>query len=359
MTARLDGRDGGTGPRPPRAGWLTMVATLLAVAAGLAVFLAGGPRVLPLAFVYSAIVSLCVGVPVWLGWRYLVPRIVSRRPTAPALALAGGGVIVTGVVVGAHAARFALRALGLAAGPGFLGTVIRIGLVVSVAVSAVLVLAHRLLAEAHARRLEAEEARRREVEARLEALRSRTNPHFLFNALNTIAGLVHDDPDAAERAVEELSALLRYTLEASRAERLPLGEELAVVRRYLALEGVRLGERLRSELAVEEGLDTLAVPPLVLLPLVENAVRHGIAPRREGGLVRVEARRDGDTLVLAVEDDGPGPGASTARGTGTSLADLRARLALLGGSLETGPGEGGGFRAVVRLPLRPAPREDR
>ena len=359
MIPRVGGKDGGSGPRPPRAGWLTMVATLLAVAAGLAVFIAGGPGVLPLAFVYSAIVSLCVGLPVWLGWRFLVPRIVSRRPTALALALAGGGVIVTGVVLGAFASRLLLRLLGLAAGPGFLGTVIRIGLVVSVAVSVVLVLAHRLLGEAHARRLEAEEARRREVEARLEALRARINPHFLFNALNTIAGLVHEDPDAAERAVEELAALLRYTLEASRAERLALGDELAVVRRYLALEGVRLGERLRAELDVEEGLETLAVPPLLLLPLVENAVRHGIAPRREGGVVRVEARRSGDALFLVVEDDGPGPGGSTARGTGTSLADLRARLALLGGSLETGPAAGGGFRAVVRLPLGPAPKEDR
>jgi len=341
-----------------------MVAILLGIAAGLTMgMLALAPKIefdfLPRQYLVTALVTLAIGLPTWLGWRYVVPPLVHAYPGPLTLALAGGAVIVVGVLLGTAITASLMTVLGYTTGPFFLPLVLRIGFVVAIAVSAVLVFVHRVLGEAHARRLEAEEARRREVEARLEALRSRTNPHFLFNALNTIAGLVHDDPDAAERAVEELSALLRYTLEASRAERLPLGEELAVVRRYLALEGVRLGERLRSELAVEEGLDTLAVPPLVLLPLVENAVRHGIAPRREGGLVRVEARRDGDTLVLAVEDDGPGPGASTARGTGTSLADLRARLALLGGSLETGPGEGGGFRAVVRLPLRPAPREDR
>ncbi len=342
---------GGRGSRPPRAGLLAIVGTLLAVAAALAVFLASAPAALPRAFAYSAVVSLCVGLPVWAGWRYLVPRIVGARPTALTLALAGGGVIVVGVGAGALASRFLLRALGLPVGPGFLGTVVRIGLVVSVAVSAVLVVAHRLLAEAHARSLEAEEARRREVEARLEALRARTNPHFLFNALNTIAGLVHEDPEAAEQAVEQLAALLRFTLEAGRAERVALGDELAVVRRYLELERARLGDRLRAEIDVEDGLDTLAVPPLVLLPLVENAVRHGIAPRAGGGRVRIAARRDDGTLALVVEDDGPGPGGSAAGGTGTSLADLRARVTLLGGVLETGPAGEKGFRAVVRLPV--------
>ncbi len=351
MSGRAAARDGGKAPRPPRAGWLTILATLLAVAAGPALFLAREPAALPRAFLYSAMVSLCIGLPVWLGWRFLVPRIVARRPTALTLALAGGGVIVAGVLGGAVASRTLLRAVGIPAGPGYLGTVIRIGLVVSVAVSAVLVAAHRLLEEVHLRRLEAEEARRREVEARLAALRARVNPHFLFNTLNTIAGLVPEDPAAAERAVEELAGLLRYTLEASRAERIPLGEEFAVVRRYLALERTRLGDRLRTEIDLQDGLATLAVPPLLVLPLVENAVRHGVAPRPEGGRIGVAARREGPDLVIEVRDDGPGPSGSPARGTGTSLADLRARVALLGGELRAGRGPGGGFLAAVRLPL--------
>ena len=349
---------GGSGvrSRPPRAGFLAMSGILLGVAAAITIVLHAmdpvfDPRGILMTFVISSLVSFCIGLPVWFGWRYVVPPLVAAYPSALTLAAAGGGVIVVGVVGGSIASSLIVRLLGgHQSGPFFLNLVLRIGLVVAVVFSVVLVAAHRLLAESHARRLEAEEARRRAAEARLEALRARIHPHFLFNALNTIAGLIHDDPRAAEEAVEELARLLRYTLEVSRAEQVPLGDELAIVRRYLALERARLGERLRYDIAVEEGLETLAVPPLLVLPLVENAVRHGIAPRRDGGLVTITARREDSVPVITVEDDGPGLAGSTTGGTGTSLADLRARLALLGGTLETGPADGGGFRARIRLP---------
>ncbi len=348
---------GGSGvrSRPPRAGFLAMSGILLGVAAAITIVLRAPSTWLNLddlliTFGSSTLVSFSIGLPVWLGWRYFVPAAVGPRPSALGLALAGGFVVVAGVTGGSYVAGTILRLLGYEPGVMFFNIATRLGLVVAVVVSVVLVAAHRLLAESHARRLEAEEARRRAAEARLEALRARIHPHFLFNALNTIAGLIHDDPRAAEEAVEELARLLRYTLEVSRAEQVPLGDELAIVRRYLALERARLGERLRYDIAVEEGLETLAVPPFLVLPLVENAVRHGIAPRRDGGLVTITARREDSVPVITVKDDGPGLAGSTTGGTGTSLADLRARLALLGGTLETGPADGGGFRARIRLP---------
>lgn len=191
------------------------------------------------------------------------------------------------------------------------------------------------------------------LRAQLTALQARTNPHFLFNALSAVAGLIAEDPARAEVTLERLAALFRYALESSRQAEVALGEELARVRDYLEIEQVRFESRLAFEVEVEPGLEHVQVPPLLLQPLVENAVNHGVGSRREGGRVRVAARREGAGLVLAVVDDGPGPGGSQHRGTGTSMADLRERLRLLYGSesvLTTGPEPGRGYRAQLTLP---------
>lgn len=192
------------------------------------------------------------------------------------------------------------------------------------------------------------------LDARLHALSARTNPHFLFNSLNAGISLIATDPEGAEALFTRLSSLFRYTLEGSARRLVALEEELAAVRDYLAIEGVRFGERLRWKIVADPSLGSLRVPPMSLQPLAENAVLHGVGPHVAGGSVAVRARREGDRLLLEVEDDGKGPGGSTHRGSGTALADLRERLSIVYGSqagLETGARAEGGFRAVIRIPI--------
>jgi signal transduction histidine kinase len=144
--------------------------------------------------------------------------------------------------------------------------------------------------------------------AELQALRARLDPHFLFNTLHSLTQLARDDPGATEDALEQFANLMRYVLNAGRepSAEVALEDELAFVHHYLAIERLRLGERLR----VVENVDTealeLAVPPLLLQPLVENAVRHGLAPRRAGCTIRLDIHADDDSLSIAVIDDGNG-----------------------------------------------------
>ena len=192
------------------------------------------------------------------------------------------------------------------------------------------------------------------LRAELRALQARTNPHFLFNSLNTAAGLIEEDPAAAEQVIERLAGLFRYSLRGSERSWVRLSEEVEAVRGYLEVEAIRLGERLTSEVSVAPELAEVLVPPLVLQPLVENAVLHGVAPRKEGGRVSVAASRTDSTLVLSVSDDGHGPGSSPHRGSGTSMVDLEKRLQMVYGGdarFSSAAGAEGGFRVDLSLPL--------
>lgn len=205
-------------------------------------------------------------------------------------------------------------------------------------------------ASAHRRR-EAELAR-----AELARLRAQIRPHFLFNALNTIAAVVHEDPDRAERMIVNLSLLLRQALDRGDDRPVPLSAELELARCYLEIEQQRYGDRLRVVWDVTPEAEWALVPPLLLQPLAENAVRHGLAPKKDGGTVRIVARRDEDVLRLLVEDDGVGPPTGTA-GHGIGLASIRHRLrAMYGGRHElTGTARpGGGFCVRVLVPWRSA-----
>lgn len=226
-----------------------------------------------------------------------------------------------------------------------------------------LVETHRRLAAVIAdRERELAESRQAAVEAQLRALQAQIQPHFLFNTFNALSELIHVDADAAEDLVTDLAHLLRYSLRSSAEERVPLADELAATRRYLRIEQARLGDRLRVELELEDDVDGLAVPGLVLQPLVENAVRHGVAPRPEGGTVTVRGRRDGDHLLLEVQDDGPGVLGAVAAGRveglgagghGGGLANVRRRLALRFGERASMSVDGNdGTHVTVRLPLR-------
>jgi len=152
------------------------------------------------------------------------------------------------------------------------------------------------------------EERLRELAARseLKALKAQINPHFLFNALNSISALISIDPDAAHRTLERLAGIFRGTLLASEKESVTLAKELELVDAYLDVERARFGDRLRVEQSISDEAKQVHVPPLILQPVVENAVRHGISPTVEGGRILIDARVADGALRIVVEDDGAG-----------------------------------------------------
>lgn len=215
--------------------------------------------------------------------------------------------------------------------------------------------------QARDRELRSRELETQLAQAQIMALRMQLNPHFLFNTLNTIAMLVREsDNDRAVRMLAGLGSLLRHVLEDIGRQQVPLSEELEFIQRYLHIEGLRFEDRLRVRIDVEPGLFDALVPNLILQPLVENAIQHGIARRGTAGHVGITAARDHDRILLAVRDDGPGLGEDAAPGgrAGVGLENTRGRLHRLYGAegqLEVRDAEDGGVVAVVSFPLQWAP----
>jgi len=204
-------------------------------------------------------------------------------------------------------------------------------------------------ARAAERERQAAQLQQQLTDARLSALSSQLNPHFLFNALNSIAELVHRDAAAADGMIVGLDPLLPHSLGSVSNQEVPLDEELRLLSHYLDIEKIRLGDRLRVEWAVAPEARDALVPPLLLQPLVENAVRHGISRRLGAGTIRVLATREDARLCLEVHDDGAGQ--SAGNGFGIGLGTTRERLQALYGneaSLELQPSEQG---TVARLAL--------
>ncbi len=165
-------------------------------------------------------------------------------------------------------------------------------------------------------------------EGQLSNLRAQMNPHFMFNALNGIRALIDENPEQAKRAITQLSAILRNAMSSVKRKVVPLGEEIDIVKAYLALEAMRYEERLRTSIDVAPGLDRELVPPMLLQTLVENAVRHGVAHLPSGGELHIGAERRGDDLVLTVRNSGhytPG----IVNGTGVGLRNTRRRLEMI------------------------------
>ncbi|MCP3980684.1 MAG: hypothetical protein GY716_15380 [bacterium] len=209
--------------------------------------------------------------------------------------------------------------------------------------------------ELHASRLEGQLA-----QAQLQALKMQLHPHFLFNTLHAIAVLVRKNSNReAVRMLVGLSDLLRLALDNAGAQEVPLKQELDFLERYLDVEQIRFQDRLRVELDVApETLDT-SVPNLILQPLVENAIRHGIAPTADAGLVRIRAERRDGRLRVEISDDGPGLDAAAESGDreGVGLSNTRKRLQRLYGEdhrFSVGNSESGGAIAVLEIPFRPA-----
>ncbi|MBI3155078.1 MAG: histidine kinase [Burkholderiales bacterium] len=197
-------------------------------------------------------------------------------------------------------------------------------------------------------------AERRALEAQLKLLQAQMEPHFLFNTLAGVQTLIDTEPDRAKRMLESFTDYLRATVGSLRTEDSTLAAELALADAYLALMRERMEDRLRYTVQADEGLQHARLPALMLQPLVENAIQHGLEPKVEGGTVRIGARRDGDALLVEVCDDGRGPEAPPRRGGhGVALDNLRQRLRGRWGdaaSLTLAPAAPG-TRATLRIPL--------
>ena len=283
-----------------------------------------------------AVVGAAVSVPATLAWLVVCcggMRLLASMPAAARLACSAA--------VGAAAAWAAclpLRLLGLDAGDSTnVAAVVGAGALLGAAVYHWLDLRVRATLPAA-------------TEAGLMELQSRVQPHFLFNTLNTAIALVRVDPSRAEEVLEDLSELFRAALGALEGDS-TLGEEIRLARLYLDIEGMRFGKRLEVEWDVEDAIVGARVPPLLLQPLVENAVRHGIEPNDAGGRVQIRARlRNGRAWVQVVNT----VGAAAPPGHGIGLASSRERLLLMHdfrSEFQAGPIDGGRFRVRLAVPL--------
>jgi signal transduction histidine kinase len=205
------------------------------------------------------------------------------------------------------------------------------------------------------RELRAAQLETRLAQAQLQLLRMQLHPHFLFNTLNAISALIHRDTELADRMLARLGDLLRLTLEHQGAHEVTLQQELEFIRAYLDIEQVRFGPRLSVRLQIDAKAFAARVPYLVLQPLVENAIRHGIAPLSHGGCVAIRARLAGEALRLEVEDSGPGLAERpNGKSRGIGLGNTQARLERLYGTghrFELGRGELGGLLVTIEFPF--------
>lgn len=327
---------------------------LLLIAAALTLLMVdldSSPRRLVLGFVVNLVVATGIGGTTSALYIFVLERL--EFPARWWSWLVHAVAVAIGVVVGTELSLLALRPL--LDRPDSME--IRVGIWQVGAVVSTLVLAfgftyERLREHARQTELTAERAQRELLRAQLDNLHARLDPHFLFNSLNTVAALIEEDPQKAVAAVERLSALLRYSLEGTRREAVALSREVDAIEGFLEIERLRYGERLRSSIEVDPEVATFEVPPLLLQPLVENAVRHGVGRRRDGGTVQVRARREADRVWIEVADDGLGSGEPG--GTQLGEATVRERLRLAYGeasSFESGPDPEGGYRVSIALPV--------
>jgi signal transduction histidine kinase len=285
--------------------------------------------------VFSQCIGLAVLVFIHLGWRALWPQ--GKPPRLPFFALiafavlAGwlGGSAVASALLGVPwtAGRNAWAALGVTLAAGVTGTWFFWS------------------------RHKAADLERGRIEAQLKLLQAQIEPHFLFNTLANLDALIATDPARARVMLGHLNDYLRATLAAARKERNSLAEEFALLENYLEVLAIRMGARLRYELALPASLAPLQVPPMLLQPLVENAVKHGLEPKVEGGSVKVSAREEQGRLVLEVADTGQGLRGSG--GGGVGLANLRERVAAaFGGAarVDAGANPEGGYTVTLSLP---------
>src|SRR6185436_1180307 len=245
----------------------------------------------------------------WWLWALLTPLVVwlaRRFPVQRGVAARNGALHVLFAIVIA-AAKTAADRVVFAMITGFwmylLATTLALNMVIY---GAIVTAAHGV--EYYRRSREREQLEAQLAETRLQMLSMQLQPHFLFNTLNTIAEMVHEDPEVADTMIAGLSGLLRRTLDLQSAQEIPLAEEIDLMSHYLDIQRARFGERLRVTVTVSEAASEARVPGLVLQPIVENAIHHGLAARLDAGRIDVDARVEGDALVICVTDDGAADG---------------------------------------------------
>jgi signal transduction histidine kinase len=357
-------------PWQRRAGrWLRSVGAILALATAIAAFLA---LTFGNGFFGTWIYSVCVTVcclalaqlgrrlrrsrPQWPGW----PLMVLWSVLVVAPLGYQGGISMGNLLTGRNAPGLAL----LATNPRALLAVLAVTLAATLAVTAWAWSRARLDTSER----QALQSARQATEAQLNLLQSQLEPHMLFNTLANLRVLIAMDPPRAQAMLDRLIAYLRATLQASRQGSHTLAAEFQRLDDYLALMTVRMGPRLTVELDLPEPLRATPVPALLLQPLVENAIQHGLEPKVEGGRLTVRARRDGHRLLLTVRDTGVGLHAATrgaagpGSGMGFGTAGVRERLAVLHGDqarldLRPADDDDGGTVATVTLPLADRPAE--
>ena len=320
-----------------------------------------------------AFVAIVWQVMTLLGWIGFTPLLVDTRGLLAARTSASGAALTLPAVarhVALVAALATLHAVGVVAIAGMLAIPVGPDWSHMVWVAATLYLPLDLLAYLTIRTLvyssDAERHRRdstqreralraESLDSRLAALRARLNPHFLFNALNSVAVLARAGrTEETGRLVDGLTSTLRYVLDDRRAS-VSLREEMDFARQYLGIQQVRLGDRLRVEIDVSDECDEALVPQLLVQPIVENAVEHGVSRTLDGGAVRLSAARVGSDLRITVDDDGPGP-SGPAHASGIGLASTRERLRHLYGArasltIEARADPGPGTRVRITLPF--------
>jgi two-component system, LytTR family, sensor kinase len=292
--------------------------------------------------------ALLTPIVVWLARRYPLDR---RRPWRHGLIHAAAGAALAIVKTAAERAMFA-----------WLTGVWTYWLVSTLALQffvycAIVAAAHGVVYYERSR--ERDHLAARLADVRLQLLSMQLQPHFLFNTLNTIAELVHGDPDAADYMITGLSDLLRRTLELGPTQEIPLHAELDLLGLYLDIQKARFGDRLDVTIAVDADARVASVPVLLLQPLVENAIRHGLAERVSSGRIEIAARRNGARLVITVTDDGRGRATYVESAhERVGLGNTRARLEALYGSqhrLELANAPERGARVSLEIPFRAAP----
>lgn len=231
---------------------------------------------------------------------------------------------------------------------------VRISIIITLSIGLLLSIFESLRAQLDATTLalrtkefERERALKLATEAQLASLESRVHPHFLFNALNSISSLIPEDPKKAERLVERMAALLRFSLDSRNAGLVPLEHEMKIVTDYLEIEKARFGDRLRYEIDIPDELSQAQVPALSVQTLVENSVKHAIGPSRSGGAVRIHGSRSDGCMKIEVSDTGPGFELESAQ-AGHGIDNLQSRLmALFGAGATVSLAKGDNGSAVI------------
>ena len=299
-------------------------------------------------FWINLIFSQCIGFSIYAINTAVVCRITNKRRRIIVLALTFPASIVLGVTLGS-----AISGVGSWSDPRAWISVV-IGLFFGGIGGITYFLSERieqLDAEVRQRQLVQSETERRELEAQLKLLQAQIEPHFLFNTLANVSSLIEVDPAQAKRLLERLNDWLRLALTRARSERATLDDELTLLENYLQILQMRFGERLRWHIEATDAARCAPFPPMLLQPLVENAVRHGIEPSLSGGAIHIRAVMENAILRIQVDDDGAGLGDEIKPGAG--LDNVRARLKALYGSsgrLTLASNEAGGVTAALEIP---------